>query len=148
MPSAPPLCLLFWLGLGSFAHFGGTHHPRAASGAAQFPNAACATSSGSSHRGSPRRERAICAGTVPIQLNYLIGFSTISGVCAMSRLVKLISPNSGSGYYWEVRTNNGKVVARGVADTHDGALNHAKAAAAKAKQVVGWNHARYAVRSR
>jgi hypothetical protein len=69
----------------------------------------------------------------------------------MSRLVTLISPNSGSGYYWEVRTNNGKVVERGVADTRDGALNHAnaaKATAAKGKQVVGWNHAGYAVSSR
>jgi hypothetical protein len=45
----------------------------------------------------------------------------------MARLFKVISPN-GNGYYWEVRTNVGEVVARGVADTHADARSQATAA--------------------
>ena len=46
----------------------------------------------------------------------------------MSRLVKVISPNGGSGWYWEVRTSDGKMVERGVAETHANALSQATAA--------------------
>jgi hypothetical protein len=46
---------------------------------------------------------------------------------AMSRLCKVISPN-GNGFYWEVRTDAGQVVARGVANSHADARSQAAAA--------------------
>jgi hypothetical protein len=47
--------------------------------------------------------------------------------CAMSRFCKVISPN-GNGFYWEVRTDAGQVIARGVADSHADARSQAAAA--------------------
>jgi hypothetical protein len=50
----------------------------------------------------------------------------------MVRLVKVITPNA-TGFYWEVRCD-GRVIARGVADTHADAVSQATAAKAAAAQ--------------
>jgi hypothetical protein len=50
----------------------------------------------------------------------------------MSRMVKVVSPNNGNGWYWEVRTLDG-VIARGLCDSRADADDQAEDAQIKAE---------------
>jgi hypothetical protein len=53
----------------------------------------------------------------------------------MSRFFKVISPKSDQSFHWEVRTDAGQVVARGVAESHTEA--HRQAVHAKTEAAAG-----------